>query len=151
MQVFYTPAANGCYPTIIDEAIEINGTPTGRYSGETLEQIGKRYPGAQVGDAMDIAAQREAMMISEPEQITEEQFMDALEVLPPEGWIRHQHTESFKMCEYYSGRVTSIYARFADTYWTFKDIGSKTHVEIMDKVSKVAVKFIDQRSKAGAA
>lgn len=151
MKVFYTPAANGCYPVIIDTLVEVEGSYIGQYSRETLEQVSKRHPTVMIGDALEVAGQREAMMISEPEQITEEQFNEALECLPPEGWVRNKHTESFKMCEYYSGRITSIYARFADTYWTFKDIGGKTHVDIMDKVSKVAVKFIDQRSKAGAA
>lgn len=145
MKVFYTPATADTYPNIIDTVVEIEGAQIGQFSRETLEQIQKRYPGAQVGEASEVAEQREAMMISEPQRITEEQFNDALECLPPEGWVRHQHTESFKLCEYYSGRITSIYARFGTTYWTFKDIGSKSHVEIMDKVSKAATHVVHGR------
>lgn len=134
MQVFYTPASEGKAQQVIDGAHEFNGKTVGMYSHETLEQLAVRYPGVMLGDADEVMSQRESMLTTAPEQITEEQFMDALEALPPEGWIRANGGESFKFAEYYSGRITSIYARDGATYWTFRDVGTKTHAQIMEKV-----------------
>lgn len=139
MKVFYTPAQNGQFPNIIDRALPIEGGYIGQYSLETLEQIQLRHKGALLGDAATVQAERQAMMITEPTSITEDEFIQALECLPPEGWVRNRHTESFKMSEYYSGQITEIYARFSDTYWCFRDLASKTHNDIMHKVLSVAV------------
>ena len=134
MKVFYTPASDGRYPVIIDIAHQTEAGWIGQYSHETQEQIALRHPTVTLGDAEVVADEREAMMIGDPVEITEEQFWDALECLPPEGWINRQHEESFKMCEYYSGNITSIYARVDGRYWTFKDVGTKSHADIIAKV-----------------
>ena len=139
MKVFYTPAKDGCLSTIIDRALEIEGGYIGQHSLETLEQIQLRHEGALLGDFATVHAERQAMMITEPVSIPEDDFIQALECLPPEGWVRNRHTESFKMSEYYSGSITEIYARFGDTYWCFKDLATKTHNEIMHKVLQVAI------------
>ena len=77
--VFYIPGTT----TIIDNAIDRNGVLVGHYSGETLEQIRLRYPGAALGEWVDVYAEAEASCKTEPVEITEEEFLKALSVLPP--------------------------------------------------------------------
>lgn len=134
MQVFYTPATAQRVPVIIDTAE--NGL--GRFSGETLEQIQVRYPGALLGDLETVVAEKEAMLRTEPTQITEAQFMDALECLPPLDYQQRGAGCSFKCEERLSGRMTSIYASVGNpsTYWTFVDLDTTPHAEIMARVAK---------------
>ncbi len=69
------------------------------------------------------------------EEITEEQFYDMLEVLPPMNW----HTDSegidkFMMCEFYTGDITAQYARIGDKFIT-KHVMSRdkdTHINKKD-------------------
>lgn len=65
--------------------------------------------------------------------ITKSQFWNALECLPPENWVCREYTESFKMCEYWSGQITSIYVRIGEEYFTFRDRASMTHDQIVAK------------------
>lgn len=52
------------------------------------------------------------------QEITKEQWWDALEVLPPEKWKTANGVEIFRMCEYTSGTVTEHYARLGDRYFS---------------------------------
>jgi hypothetical protein len=63
-----------------------------------------------------IAAHDEAWT-TPPQEITEEQWWDALECLPPEAWKRGDHWETFRMMEYLSGTVTAHYIRKGNRYY----------------------------------
>ncbi len=131
-KVFHVPGELGH----IDVAeLADGGQYVGKFSGKTLAQYQVENPAIVVEDWAVVVAQEETRLTTEPEEITRERFIDMLEVLPPEGWRITGQTESFKMMEYYSGRITSIYARLGNRYFTFRDLGSKTHAEIMDKVA----------------
>lgn len=135
--VFYTPAKDGRVPVVIDVArLNSDNVYVGLYNGETLEQITKRYPDASIGESGEIAATSESMMKTEPVEITEEQFHEMLEVLPPEDMQRDVHGSSFKVCEYISGRITSIYVAMGKRYFAFNDLASLPHLAIMEKVKK---------------
>ncbi len=97
----------------------------GAYSLETLEQVQKRYPGAEIADLDTWTAAKEKALCTEPQEITEERFMEMLEVLPPQRWKRCKTTDgvfcqSFELCEHLSGRVTSIYCQVGPKFfeWT---------------------------------
>lgn len=60
-----------------------------------------------------------AEILSDPiTEITEEQFMEALEVLPPLCWTAFSGGERFLMSEFLTGSYTAQYARFGDRYFT---------------------------------
>lgn len=52
-------------------------------------------------------------------RITKEEWWEALEVLPPEGWttLNGGTAEVFRMCEYTWGAITMHYIRIRDRYW----------------------------------
>ena len=116
-KVFYQPGK----PGIIDVAIERNGVLTGGYSGETLEAVQVRYPGAMIGELGPVCAASEEMFKSKPARITEERFIEMLEVLPPVGWVRRDGCESFKLSERTSGNITAIFARIGADYFEMQD------------------------------
>jgi len=59
-----------------------------------------------------------ASQVTPARTITEAEYIEALEVLPPENWTRDGHIEHFRMCEYWSGPITDQYGRIGDEYRT---------------------------------
>ena len=124
--------------SIIDAVVtNTQGQEVGQYSGETLEQIQARYPGALVGDSDEVTKAREDQLRTAPAPCTHEQFWYALECLPPMGWRNAGNGESFKMSERLSGRMTRIYARTGQRYWSFVDTDDLNHAQIMARVCAV--------------
>jgi len=64
------------------------------------------------------AAERAFYLCDPAEEITEEKFIERLEVLPPQQWIHAGGFESFLMSEHWSGPYTSQYARHGQRYYT---------------------------------
>ena len=140
-KVFYIPThwsekhQSQIAPSVIDQAVERNGVTVGMYSNETLEMMRGRYPTVELGELDKIVEEKENMLRTDPAPCTEEQFWEALECLPPLDWQRTGAIgESFKLEERTCGRMTSIYARVGETYWTFTDVDTLPHGEIMAKV-----------------
>ena len=120
--VFWHTPANARVPSVIDAVmIDDHGAQRGLYSGETLDELAQRYHEPKVADIADFMAMQESALRTQPEPSTEEHYTVALECLPPEDWRRAGGIESFKMVERLSGRMTRIYAKKGDSYWTFVD------------------------------
>lgn len=69
-----------------------------------------------------------------PRRIRERTFHEMLGVLPPEDLQFSKGAVSFKLSEYYTGPITSIYATVGRKCYTFKDYGSITHDEIVTRI-----------------
>ena len=125
---FYTPG----HHSIIDTATADN---RGTCTGETLEQIRKRHPGAELTPLAEaILAVREAQrdhFRRPPEPITEKQFTYFLEVLPPVGWTHTPDAESFKVSEQTAGNLTQICCRIGKAFFGLCDEITLTHAEIV--------------------
>lgn len=103
--------------------------------GQTLEEVRQRYPDAQTMSADEaVEAIENSLIDADAVEITGEQFVKALEVLPPKRWRRHTDSESFMMMEHFYGSVTSVYARVGNQYYTFHDRCSLSHDDIVRKV-----------------
>src|SRR5215831_8661644 len=104
---FYEPGRH----SIIDTAeLHEDGVWRSAINNEDLEQIRTRYPKAEFGDFDLIYRQTEESYKTEPVEISEAEYIRALEVLPPLGWNSAKGVESFKMSERLYGIITSIYA-----------------------------------------
>lgn len=130
--VFYEPGQLWA----IDFAVQIETGFVSEMTGETLEQLRQRYPNAVLASTEEWRVQAEASIITEPQITTRDRFIEMLEILPPDGWHRSEHEESFKMSERYSGRITHIFVRIGRTYYTFLDSCKLSHQEIVDKCKK---------------
>ncbi len=107
--------------------------PVGTYSGETLEQMQTRYPGAELLDLAEFVSFKEQALLTAPVEITEDRFIEMLEVLPPQRWIQRQGSESFQMQEHLSGRVTETFCRIGSRYFCFNGIAGMRHEDIVAK------------------
>lgn len=68
---------------------------------------------------MDLYQQKEReRFLTGPQEITEDDYHEMLNVLPPENWTHSEGFEHFRMCEYTSGSITNQYAHRNGKYIT---------------------------------
>lgn len=116
--------------------IDVINPHTGRSSicGHTLEQVQKRYPGAEIVELGPWVEAKEKALCSAPVEISEDRFVEMLEVLPPQNWQRGKNCESFEICEHTSGRVTTILCRFGSKFYEFQGITGQSLAQIEQTV-----------------
>lgn len=127
---FYVPGAHN----IIDSAFKNEaGEYVSHVHRKNLMQMRDEHPDVVLGVLDEWIAEEEKRLIGTPEEITEERWWEALEVLPPESWQNSGGGESFVMMEYYSGRITSIYVRIGKRYCTWHDVANLPHLDRLAK------------------
>lgn len=119
---------------LVDEA----GNKFGMWSRDSESEIKSRYQGVSIIPVSEFVDMQNKACLTEPVQITEERFIEALEVMPPLHWVRRGADESFKFQERYSGNVTSIFVRLGKEFYTFNGMDNMTHDAIIAKVKTVA-------------
>lgn len=132
--VFYVPGA--FHP--LCEAIKKDGewyTPMFLKNQAMMEQ---EYPGIVVLSYEDMQKCVNEAAKTEPHEINEEDFEEALGCLPPLDLTGSSDSRSFKMCEFYVEKITTIYVYLKQDevyrYFSFRDLYSLKHSEIVDKV-----------------
>ena len=84
----------------------------GKTVSEYLETIGPDYVCIPYEEALvQITEAEETHYITDFEEITEEEWEDMLNCLPPCKWQRCHGIEFFYMCEMYTGNISSHFAR----------------------------------------
>lgn len=121
--------------TCIDDAHPVTGRST--CYGHTLAEVQERYPGAEVMTITDWLAWKEEQLSTKPVEITEERFMEMLEVLPPQNWQRANGSESFEMSEHLSGRITDSFVRIGGRYFSYTGIAGQPHSEKVYKCGEL--------------
>ena len=74
---------------------------------------------------------------SPPKEIKEEDWMYALEVLPPCKWSHKGGGESFHVSELLAGNIANIYVRIGERYFQFSDDFRMSPEERVNKVKEV--------------
>lgn len=121
--------------TTIDVVHPVTGR--GVYSDRTLEQFREEYPNAEKIHLEEAIQRRENFYRTEPATITQEQFQEALNVLPPVEWTNASDVETFKMSERLTDAITAIYCRIGDNHFSFNDNFTLRHEDIVARCLKV--------------
>lgn len=100
---------------------------------QTLAELRQQWPDVEVVPSEEAVTRIESGHITEAVEISREDFIDALEVLPPCRWKRHGDTESFYMSEFTYGSITAHYVRINTRYFHFSDDASLTHEDAVRK------------------
>lgn len=110
--------------------------PDGRthYEGRTLEELRGEYPDVSIEEFEAAYRAVESCFIEPVRPASADQFVDALEALPPLNWVRAEDSESFKSMEMTYGNVTRIWVRVGDRYFSLSDLRTLTHAQILEKV-----------------
>lgn len=148
-RVFYTPAsAKNAHPRAIDYVLEReDGTLIGAYSHKTVQEMTNDC-GTEVlvMDCDAYQAMENQSYVTAPALIDRETYESALNCLPPMRWGTSLGVESFRLSEFYCGKITTIYARTNDgRYWRFMDDGYMSGDDIAAKVV-AAAKLLDTES-----
>ena len=102
---------------------------------EAVARLSDDYGSDLIVLPCDEAAIRfEAQFKTEPMGITEAQWWEALEILPPKHWHRTAAGESFKMIEHLAGDVTAIYVALDEGHFVFNDSAQLSHAECVARV-----------------
>lgn len=91
------------------------------------------YQDAQSAELMYWIGREQAAKTA-PTEITLLKFMDALSVMPPLDWQGDRDSESFKLMEMVLGNVTDIYVKVQGRYFTFRDVCTLSHAQIVSRV-----------------
>lgn len=125
-------------PQLLDAAFrDAEGVMRGMYSHKTCAELQQDYKSSvQLMRMCDFDKLHDEALRTEPEEITEAEYDEAFCVLPPMKYHNLLGVESFRMTEFYSGNITTIYAMCEGRYWKFLDNADMdTHV-LVDKVHK---------------
>ena len=117
------------------------------YSGQTIEELRADEPSSvftlmPFWEACEKKRAADIASCCHPvEEITEEKFMEMLEVLPPQCWKRGKGWEAFRMMEYTCGSITGHYVRVGQRFFfANREAGAGVYdtlrAEIAEKIAK---------------
>jgi hypothetical protein len=117
------------------------------YSGELFDALlaelnNKRQAGTPAFQIMPLEeamplmeeAQR-AKYCSDWQEITEEEWYENLEVLPPEKWETVSGVNIFRLREYCIGNITAHFAKLDGKFFTRNCLTSETYEELAEQVA----------------
>ena len=136
-------------PDLIDAAYkDVNEVLRGQYSGCTHQELSTSYAGRSIVlmSMQEFNRQHDDALRTEPEEIAAEDWQRALEVMPPMKWQTLGGVESFRMTEFYSGSITTIYAKCDGRHWKFMDDADMPTEQV---VAKVLTASVLKRNAAG--
>jgi hypothetical protein len=117
------------------------------YTGELFfdllaELNGKREEGSPEFQIMTLDSAlplmeeaQKAKYCSDWQEITENDWHDALEVLPPEKWETVRGVNIFRMSEYLVGNITAHFAKLRGKFFTRNCSTSETYEELAEQVA----------------
>jgi hypothetical protein len=110
------------------------GDGIGAYSLELFETLKVKFPDLQDGYYDDAVVEIEATNVVAPIEISEDEFLERLCVLPPMHWKATAEKETFKLSEMYTDNITEICCRIGNRFFKLLDRVTLTHDEIVAKV-----------------
>ena len=122
----YKTGETGLQTTVSDGMCDYTDYTVAEY----LEKLGPEYACIPLDDAVDrIMAAQNSQFVKPWAEISEDVWVDALEVLPPNRWMNCKGIEFFQISERTIGNLTATYAKVNERYFTatrsiFDDYGS---------------------------
>ncbi len=108
-----------------------------QYSGKTFTEVQKEYPKCvilQLQHAIKhIRATENKLYIDTIwKEISEDDYMEMLEVLPPENW----QGGIFRMCEYWTSNITGHYVELDGKFYTAQRRNTTSYASIRAEIRK---------------
>jgi len=132
----------GRYKGFIEKTIS-DGIHVDRTNGLTVDeysqQQGKKFIAVTFNELENIVEDyHSSKVISEPEEIDHNTFIEMLEVLPPCRWGRVGKVEMFHMMERITDDLASWYAKVDGRYYSFIDSVQADAIQLEEKVMEAA-------------
>lgn len=106
------------------------------WTGQTKEDLLAEEPDLQFLEWEEFSERVERNTVTEPQEITKEQFLEALNCLPPRNWHLTKHFECFHMSEFMVSHYTATYVRYNERYFMWTDTVHATPPQIKEKLFK---------------
>ena len=113
------------------------------WSGQTKEDLLAEDPDLQFLEWPEFSEKVDRNTVTEPQEITQEQFLEALNCLPPLNWYLTASFECFHMSEFLVSHYTATYARSNGRFFMWTDTVHVTPQQIKEKLFN---KFPELRS-----
>lgn len=97
------------------------------YGGQTKDELIAQHGDVEVLTSDEVLQRVSAAALTAPEEITEAEFIDALNCMPPCHWRRANGAESFQMSERYTANITTVYVRLGTRYFKWRDEMGTAH------------------------
>jgi hypothetical protein len=107
----------------------------GEEATTALERLAHFGPDLTILPLAEAQERYEAQFKTEPVEIAEQAWHQALCILPPEDWRSDPNGDSFKSPERTAGTITAIYVRVNDRHFTFNDDATTPHADCLRRVA----------------
>jgi hypothetical protein len=113
------------------------------WTGQSKEDIMAEEPDLEFLEYEEFSKRVDRNTVTEPQEITQEQFIEALNCLPPLNWYCTPTFECFHMSEFMVSHYTATYAHTAHRFFMWTDTALATVDQIKEKLFN---KFPELRS-----
>lgn len=134
------------YCTATHSIIDVVRQGAGETDAAAIQRLAPQYGTALTAlPAAEAQDRYERQFITPIVEITEQDYDDALNVLPPYAWTHARGGASFKIPERIAGRITAIYVALQGRHFRFHDDIRTPHEECL----KRAAHFITTAQNGG--
>jgi len=103
-----------------------------------LAEKGPEYKVISWNDAIDKITEVQNIKLIKPfVEISEDQYWDYLECLPPEKWQTIKGVQIFRMSEYSAGNITQHCAKYKDRYFAANRRTSIDYADIAKEIKEI--------------
>jgi len=113
------------------------------WTGQTKEDLLVEDPELEFLEWEEFSKRIDRNTVTEPQEITQEQFLEALNCLPPLNWYLTASFECFHMSEFLVSHYTATYTRAKGRFFMWTDTVHLTPQQIKEKLFN---KFPELRS-----
>ena len=130
----------GCIQDVLIESPD--GILRSQYSGHTLEEYNALNGGGFVVMTLDeacdkIGALEDEKYIKQFVEISEDEYMEMLECLPPQKWQTVEGVNIFRMMEYMTGNITAHYVKYNGKFFCANRRTSTAYSEIVREIKAI--------------
>lgn len=119
----------------LNECTEISKTPIN-------EMLDDGYVIIPFSEAVEHIQQADEKRFIKPfSEISEEQFYEMFEVLPPEKWVNITNGFMFRMSEYTTSNITAHYIKIGDRHFSAERRTSTSYKEMIEEVEEIISKY----------
>ena len=106
------------------------------WTGQTKEDLLAEDPDLQFLEWEEFSEKVDQNSVTEPQEITQEQFIEALNCLPPLNWYFTASFECFHMSEFLVSHYTATYVRYNKRYFMWTDTAHATPTQLKEQLFK---------------
>jgi len=115
----------------------VDPSGVGGYSRKSKAELERQYGKLEIISIAEAVERIEQRACTLPIEVTEAEWDEALNVLPPLKWIRTADVESFRICEPTVATVHATYVRLGKRYFCMNRPRAESHEQVVSLAATV--------------